>query len=95
MSIEKIKESLLSDEEDSNFNLEEKKEIAGIIYGVSPEKGLEILLGKEIAKYWGEDLNDFIKQFIIKQICTRLTTKTSHLHERLVLKKHQTFFFVD
>lgn len=66
MSIEKIKESLLSDEEDSNFNLEEKKEIAGIIYGVSPEKGLEILLGKEIAKYWGEDLNDFIKQFIIK-----------------------------
>jgi hypothetical protein len=64
-SIDEIIKLILSDE-DRTFNLEEKKEIAGIIYGVSPEKGLEILLGKEIAKYWGEDLNDFRKQFIIK-----------------------------
>ena len=66
MSMEEIRESLLSDEEDSNFNLEEKKEIAGIIYGVSPEKGLEVLLGKEILRYWEENINDFENKSIQK-----------------------------
>ena len=64
--MEEIRESLLSDEEDSNFNLEEKKEIAGIIYGVSPEKGLEVLLGKEILRYWEENINDFENKSIQK-----------------------------
>lgn len=52
-SKDEIIKSLISDEGET-FNLEHKKHIAGIIYGVSPETGMEILLDKEVAKYWGE-----------------------------------------
>jgi hypothetical protein len=60
-SRDEIIKSLISDESET-FNLEHKKHVAGIIYGVSPEKGMEILLDKEVAKYWGESVNDNFKK---------------------------------
>jgi hypothetical protein len=57
-STEEIIRFILDDEK-KTFDLEQKKHIAGLIYGVSPEKGMEILLGKEIEKHWSGSIDNF------------------------------------